>query len=217
MRFTMAFPTAMAAIALIGFSFTAGTTNAADKMAEKSKPTEKSTAKKTGEKSKMTTVVIETSEGNIELELNSEKAPISVANFLTYVDKKHYDGTIFHRVINGFMIQGGGFDEKMSQKPTGKGIENEAGNGLKNDRGTIAMARTNDPNSATAQFFINVADNTFLNFKNPSPSGIGYAVFGKVTAGMDVVDKIKETATGNYMGMDDVPKKTMMIKTIRRK
>lgn len=217
MRFTMAFPKAMAAIALIGLSFAAGPVDAAKdaagKMADKAKPT----AKKTGEKSKMTTVVIETSEGNIEIELNDEKAPVSVANFLTYVDKKHYDGTIFHRVINGFMIQGGGFDEKMSQKPTGKGIENEAGNGLKNDRGTIAMARTNDPNSATAQFFINVADNAFLNFKNPSPSGIGYAVFGKVTAGMDVVDKIKDTATGNYMGMDDVPKKTMMIKTIRRK
>lgn len=221
MRLTMAFPTAMAAIALLGFSITAGpvdaATGAAEKMTDKAKPAAKTTAKNTGEKSKMTTVVIETSEGNIEVELNGEKAPISVANFLTYVDKKHYDGTIFHRVINGFMIQGGGFDEKMSQKPTGKGIENEAGNGLKNDRGTLAMARTNDPNSATAQFFINVADNAFLNFKNPSPSGIGYAVFGKVTAGMDVVDKIKDTATGNYMGMDDVPKKTMMIKTIRRK
>ena len=217
MRLTMAFPTAIATIALLGFSFASQTANAAEKMADKTKPAEKTTAKKTGEKSKMTTVIIETSEGNIEVELNGEKAPISAANFLTYVDKKHYDGTIFHRVINGFMIQGGGFDEKMNQKPTGKGIENEAGNGLKNDRGTLAMARTSDPNSATAQFFINVADNAFLNFKNPSPSGIGYAVFGKVTAGMDVVDKIKDTATGNSMGMDDVPKKTMMIKTIRRK
>ncbi len=211
-RFSAALP-AMTVITLLGLSFASKTADAADKVT----PTAKKLAKQVGEKSKMTTVIIETSEGNIEVELNGEKAPISVANFLSYVDKKHYDGTIFHRVINGFMIQGGGFDEKMSQRPTGKGIENEAGNGLKNDRGTLAMARTSDPSSATAQFFINVADNAFLNFKNPSPSGIGYAVFAKVTAGMDVVDKIKDTATGNSMGMDDVPKKTMLIKAIRRK
>ena len=138
-----------------------------------------------------------TSKGDIVIELNSEKAPVTVANFLSYVKKKHYDGTAFHRVMNGFMIQGGGFeskDGKLLEKETGPGIKNEASNGLKNDRGTIAMARTNDPNSATAQFFINVVDNAGLNA--PNPDGHGYAVFGKVVEGMDVVDKIKAVATG---------------------
>ncbi|MCU0779863.1 MAG: peptidylprolyl isomerase [Akkermansiaceae bacterium] len=129
------------------------------------------------------------------IELNADKAPVTVANFLGYVEKKHYDGTVFHRVINNFMIQGGGFSPeggKLVEKPTGKGIVNEGKNGLKNDRGTIAMARTSDPNSATAQFFINVQDNPALNF----PSNGGYAVFGKVVEGMEVVDKIKAVATG---------------------
>lgn len=140
-------------------------------------------------------VRLKTSMGDIVIELNPEKAPITVENFLGYVKKKHYDNTVFHRVIDGFMIQGGGFavtDGKLVEKASGKGIENEGQNGLKNDRGTIAMARTNDPDSATAQFFINVVDNAMLNF----PSNGGYAVFGKVVEGMDVVDKIKAVKTG---------------------
>ena len=143
---------------------------------------------------KTTKVRLKTSEGDILLELNAEKAPVTVANFLGYVKKKHYDGTVFHRVINGFMIQGGGFavsDGKLVEKPSGKGITNEGQNGLKNERGTIAMARTNDPNSATAQFFINVKDNPGLDY----PSNGGYAVFGKVVDGMAVVDKIKAVPT----------------------
>ena len=143
---------------------------------------------------KATKVRLKTSKGDIVLELNAEKAPVSVENFLGYVKKKHYDGTVFHRVIEGFMIQGGGFkivDGSLVEQETGKGIVNEGKNGLKNDRGTIAMARTSDPNSATAQFFINVVDNGMLNF----PSNGGYAVFGKVVEGMDVVDKIKGVTT----------------------
>ena len=139
-------------------------------------------------------VRLKTSEGEIVIELNKEKAPVTVENFLSYVKKKHYDGTVFHRVIDGFMIQGGGFSldgGKLVEKPTGKGIKNEGQNGLKNDRGTIAMARTSDPDSATAQFFINVVDNAMLNY----PSNGGYAVFGKVVEGMDVVDKIKAAQT----------------------
>jgi len=142
-----------------------------------------------------TKVRFKTSQGEIVVELDAEKAPVTVANFLGYVKKKHYDGTVFHRVINGFMIQGGGFaveDGKLVEKVSGQGIANEGQNGLKNDRGTIAMARTSDPNSATAQFFINVADNAALNF----PSNGGYAVFGKVISGIEVVDKIKAVATG---------------------
>ena len=142
-------------------------------------------------------ISIKTNHGSIVVELNKEKAPATVANFLSYVEKKHFDNTVFHRVIGNFMIQGGGFTaEKGSlvEKATGKGIANEAKNGLKNDRGTIAMARTGDPNSATAQFFINTVDNAMLNA--PSPDGHGYAVFGKVVEGMDVVDKIKAVPTG---------------------
>lgn len=143
---------------------------------------------------KVSKVRLKTSKGDIVLELNAAKAPITVENFLGYVKKKHYDATVFHRVINGFMIQGGGFKlegKELVEKETGKGILNEGKNGLKNDRGTIAMARTNDPNSATAQFFINVADNAALDF----PNNGGYAVFGKVIEGMDVVDKIKVVQT----------------------
>lgn len=182
----------------------------------KDKSATKSDKSKAGAK-KMTTVVIETSLGNIEVELNSEKAPITVENFLKYVDKKHYDGTIFHRVINGFMIQGGGMDEKMSEKKTDAPIKNEATNGLLNQKGTIAMARTSVVDSATAQFFINVADNDFLNHKAPNAQQFGYAVFGKVTAGMDVVEKIKAVPTGNYQMYQDVPKTPVVIKSIRRK
>lgn len=140
-------------------------------------------------------VRLKTNKGDIVIELNAEKAPVTVANFLNYVEKKHYDGTVFHRVIGTFMIQGGGFSPegaKLVEKPTGKAIVNEGKNGLKNDRGTIAMARTNELDSATAQFFINVKDNPNLNF----PSNGGYAVFGKVVEGMEVVDKIKAVATG---------------------
>lgn len=142
-----------------------------------------------------TKVRLKTNHGDIVLELNKEKAPITVANFLDYVKKKHYDGTVFHRVINGFMIQGGGFELKdgtLVEKPAGKPIDNEGKNGLKNTRGTIAMARTNDPNSAKAQFFINVQDNAMLDYTNNG----GYAVFGSVVEGMEVVDKIKSTPTG---------------------
>ena len=150
-------------------------------------------------------VELHTNHGVIKLELNAEKAPKTVANFLNYVKNGHYDGTVFHRVIDGFMIQGGGFEAGMKQKPTEAPIENEANNGLKNERGSIAMARTNDPHSASAQFFINVADNDFLNHSSPTPQGWGYAVFGKVVEGQDVVDKIKSVKTGSKGFHQDVP------------
>lgn len=148
---------------------------------------------------------LHTNHGVIGIELDEARAPKSAANFVEYVNKGHYDGTIFHRVINGFMVQGGGFAPGMDQKPTGKPIENEAANGLKNDKYTVAMARTSDPHSATAQFFINVADNGFLNHTAPTGNGWGYAVFGKVTEGTDIVDKIKEVRTGRSAGHADVP------------
>ena len=143
--------------------------------------------------------------GVVTLELDEAKAPKTVANFLSYVKKGHYDGTIFHRVIKGFMVQGGGFAPGMAQKPTDAQIDNEANNGLKNDNYTVAMARTNQPHSASAQFFINVADNDFLNHTAPTPQGWGYAVFGKVVGGKEVVDKIKAVKTGNRGGHGDVP------------
>ncbi len=149
--------------------------------------------------------------GTITLELDADKAPKTVANFLSYVQKGHYDNTIFHRVIPGFMIQGGGFEPGMQQKGTDAPIDNEANNGLKNDAYTIAMARTSDPHSATAQFFINVADNGFLNFTAPTAQGWGYAVFGKVIDGTDVVDKIKAVPTGRKGFHDDVPKTDVVI------
>ena len=158
-----------------------------------------------------TRVNLHTSHGLIGLELNADKAPKTVENFVSYVKSGHYDNTIFHRVINGFMIQGGGFEPGMSQKPTQAPIENEAANGLKNARYTIAMARTNAPHSATAQFFINVADNDFLNFSSPTPQGWGYAVFGKVVEGEDVVDKIKGVKTGSRAGHQDVPVEDVVI------
>jgi cyclophilin family peptidyl-prolyl cis-trans isomerase len=161
-------------------------------------------------------VTMETSLGNITLELYPDKAPSTVANFLSYVDEGFYNGTIFHRVIRGFMIQGGGFTESMKEKPTRAPITNEADNGLKNERGTIAMARTPDPNSATAQFFINAKDNTFLNFKNKSPEGYGYCVFGKVTKGLDVVDAIEKTPTTTKGFYQDVPAKPVVIKKAYR-
>ena len=149
--------------------------------------------------------------GVITLELDEGKAPITVANFLEYVRKGHYNGTVFHRVIPGFMIQGGGFAPGMEQKPTDKEIQNEANNGLKNDQYTIAMARTSAPHSASAQFFINVADNGFLNHKSPTPQGWGYAVFGKVVQGQEVVDQIAGVATGRRGMHDDVPKEDVLI------
>jgi cyclophilin family peptidyl-prolyl cis-trans isomerase len=164
-----------------------------------------------------TTVIIETSLGNIEVELDAEKAPATVANFLSYVDESFYDGTIFHRVIPNFMVQGGGFTADMVQKKTKAPIKNEAANGLKNTRGTIAMARTMVVDSATAQFFINTVDNAFLDFRAPTPQGFGYAVFGRVTSGMEVVDAISAAKTGIRNGMRDVPLDTVAIKTIRRK
>ena len=150
-------------------------------------------------------VKLETSLGVIMLELDAQKAPKTVANFVQYVKDKHYDGTVFHRVIDGFMIQGGGFTADMQQKPTRASIPNEADNGLKNLPLTVAMARTNDPHSASAQFFINVADNRFLNHTQPTLNGWGYAVFGKVVAGADVVDKIRQVRTGNRGMFQDLP------------
>ena len=149
--------------------------------------------------------------GVITLELDQEKAPKSVENFLSYVKKGHYDNTIFHRVIPGFMVQGGGFAPGMAQKPTDAQIDNEANNGLKNNNYTVAMARTNAPHSATAQFFINIKDNDFLNFTAPTASGWGYAVFGKVVGGTDVVDKIKAVKTGRKGFHDDVPVEDVVI------
>ena len=143
--------------------------------------------------------------------LDAEKAPKSTANFLAYVKAGHYDNTVFHRVINGFMVQGGGFEPGMRQKPTQAPIENEAGNGLKNDRYTVAMARTSDPHSATAQFFINVADNAFLNHSAPTAQGWGYCVFGKVVEGRDVVDRIKSVATTRHGRHQDVPEQDVVI------
>lgn len=154
-------------------------------------------------------VKLSTNQGDIVLELDPGKAPKTVANFLGYVKDKHYDGTVFHRVIDGFMIQGGGFTPDLQQKPTKAPIELEARNGLKNDRGTIAMARTGNPNSATSQFFINVVNNDMLNA--PNPDGFGYAVFGKVVSGMDVVDKIRVAATGNKSMFQNVPLTSMTI------
>ena len=159
-----------------------------------------------------TVIKLETSMGDIVIELDDEKAPKSAANFREYVAAGHYDGTIFHRVIDGFMIQGGGMDEKMKEKATGAPIENEANNGLANLKYTVAMARTNDPHSATAQFFINVKDNHFLNHRAPSGQGWGYAVFGKVVQGMDIVDKIKAVPTGTYGFHENVPREAVVIR-----
>ena len=156
-------------------------------------------------------IKLQTTHGDITIELDAAKAPKTAANFEQYVKDGHYDGTIFHRVIDGFMIQGGGFEPGMKQKATGAPIKNEADNKLKNDRYTIAMARTGDPHSATAQFFINVSNNDFLNHTAPSGQGWGYCVFGKVTAGSEVVDKIKGVKTGNRGGHQDVPVEDVII------
>ena len=162
----------------------------------------------------MTRVLIETLLGDMTLELDADKAPATVANFVEYAQSGHYDGTIFHRVINNFMVQGGGFDTDMRQKGTNAPIQNEANNGLKNDRGTIAMARTMDPHSATAQFFINVSDNDFLNFSGENMQGWGYAVFGRVVEGEDVLDKIRVVPTGSQAGHQDVPTDPIVIESV---
>ena len=158
-----------------------------------------------------TSVKLTTNFGDITLELNAEKAPITVANFLQYVESGFYDGVIFHRVIDGFMVQGGGFDANMKQKSTKDEIKNEADNGLINDKYTVAMARTSVPDSASSQFFINVGDNTFLNHTAKNASGWGYCVFGKVIAGMDVVDKIRAVKTTSKAGHQDVPAEAVII------
>jgi peptidyl-prolyl cis-trans isomerase B (cyclophilin B) len=160
-------------------------------------------------------VVLDTSKGTIKIELFEDKAPITVKNFLSYVDDKHYDGTVFHRVIPNFMIQGGGMEPGMREKRTKDPIKNEAGNGVSNAKGTVAMARTSVPDSATAQFFINVNDNTFLD-RAQSRDGVGYAVFGKVIEGLDVVDKIKAVPTANRAGHEAVPVEDVVIKSVRR-
>ena len=156
-------------------------------------------------------IKLHTNFGEISIELDADKAPITVANFLQYVEDGFYENTIFHRVIDGFMIQGGGFDSDMKQKATKAPIKNEADNGLANKSYTIAMARTPNPDSASSQFFINVADNDFLNFSSPTAQGWGYCVFGKVTAGTDVIDKIKKVKTGNRNGHQDVPVEPVII------
>ncbi len=177
---------------------------------EKPKPTPKV------KKEKAVSVKIETSLGSIVVELDSEKAPITVKNFLNYVERKFYDDLVFHRVIKDFMIQGGGFDKDLKLRPTDAPIKNEASNGLKNMKGTIAMARTPDPNSASSQFFINLKDNDFLNYKGPLPADAGYAVFGKVSEGLDVVEKIGAVKTSASGQMRDVPAEPVIIKSIRK-
>ncbi len=167
------------------------------------------------EQAKNPIVTMATSMGSFRIELDAEKAPITTKNFLDYVSEGHFDGMIFHRVIPGFMIQGGGFDPKMSQKKTRAPIKNEAANGLKNIIGSIAMARTNVVDSASAQFFINVKDNDFLNHKSPSPDGFGYAVFGRVIEGMDVVHNIEKVRTGNRGMHQDVPVEAVVINSVK--
>lgn len=159
-------------------------------------------------------ITLETNHGKITLDLDFDNTPETSKNFVSYAKDGFYDGTIFHRIINNFMVQGGGFDKNMDQKPTNSPISNEAAKGQKNKRGTIAMARTSDPHSATAQFFINVADNDFLDFTSETPDGWGYCVFGKITDGMDVVDKIKAAETTNKAGYDDVPVEPVIIEKV---
>ncbi|MGB2824753.1 MAG: peptidylprolyl isomerase [Phycisphaerae bacterium] len=162
------------------------------------------------------TVIIKTSEGTITAELDADNAPVTVDNFLRYVDEGLFDGTVFHRVIPDFMIQGGGFTAEMKQKPAHEAISNEAGNGLKNDRGTLAMARTGEPDSATSQFFINTADNGFLNHRDETPEGFGYAVFGRVIEGMDVVEKIQAVATKTVGHHENVPVTPVIVESVTR-
>lgn len=178
---------------------------------------EAKTAKKAKDQNVNATIIIETSKGTIEAELWGDKAPATVANFLKYADEKFYDNTIFHRVISNFMIQGGGMTSDMKEKTTHAAIVNEASSELKNVKGTLAMARTMDVNSATSQFFINLVDNSFLDHKGKTPQNYGYAVFGKVTQGMDVVESIGKVATKNVGYHQDVPAEPVIIKSIRKK
>lgn len=182
----------------------------------KEKNSTKSWGKKETKMTKTVKVKMETTLGSIVIELYPDKAPISVDNFLKYVDEGFYNGTIFHRVVKDFVIQGGGFTQELVQKQTKPPIKNEAGNGLKNDRGTLAMARTMVIDSATSQFYINLKNNDFLNHRNESPQGFGYAVFGKVIEGMEVVDRIGDIKTGVVKGMPDVPLTPVIIKNIQR-
>ena len=177
------------------------------------KSDKQSTSKSTPVKAKEM-VTLKTNMGDIQLELDGKNAPHTVANFIQYAKEGHYDGVIFHRVIPNFMVQGGGFDADMQEKKTRGPVPNEANNGLKNDKYTLAMARTSDPHSASAQFFINTKDNDFLNFKSETPSGWGYAVFGKVTAGTDVVDAIEKVATGQKGPYGDVPSESVIIESV---
>lgn len=174
-------------------------------------PTPAPTPQPISPQGKFSMVKLHTNHGVITLQLDAEKAPVTVKNFLDYVNSGHFNNTIFHRVIDGFMIQGGGFEPGMKQKPVNAPIQNEAANGLSNDKYTIAMARTSDPQSATAQFFINTKNNGFLNFTAPNSQGYGYCVFGKVVEGMDVVDKIGKVQTGNSAGYADVPREDVII------
>lgn len=185
--------------------------------AQEKETTKKGTKMTSDESKSKEIVVLETSMGKIEVAMFRAEAPKTVENFLSYVRDKFYDSTIFHRVIKNFMIQGGGFTKDLKQKSTKPSIVNEADNGLKNEVGTIAMARTPDPNSATSQFFINVKDNSSLNFKNKTPQGWGYCVFGRVVKGMDVVNKIENVKTGSANGMQDVPVEPVVILTVRQK
>ena len=196
--------------------FSAQMVRAEDKPVEKPAQTTQPAAATADAKGANPVVTIKTSKGTIKVELYSEKAPATVKNFLSYVDDKFYDGTIFHRVIKDFMIQGGGFTADMAQKPTKAPVKNEAQNGLKNERGTLAMARTGVIDSATAQFFVNTVDNDFLNFRSPDMRGFGYCVFGKVTEGLDVVDAIRAVGTGEKNGMGDVPNEAVTILEVRR-
>ena len=175
---------------------------------------DRNTTNQTAKAASVVTATVETSLGTIELALDAEKAPLSVSNFVAYAKAGHYDGTVFHRVINGFMVQGGGFTPEMRQKPTLPPIRNEAANGLKNLRGTVAMARTMVVDSATSQFFINLVDYAFLDYRAPNPQGFGYAVFGHVTQGMDVVDQIARVKTGRRGPFSDVPVEPVLIKKV---
>jgi cyclophilin family peptidyl-prolyl cis-trans isomerase len=199
--FTIFFAMMLALTASVGF---AADENAAEKPADQATSGDK-----------MSTILIETTKGNIKIELDAKAAPKTVENILAYVNEGFYNGTIFHRVIPGFMVQGGGMNETMQEKADKRPpVKNEANNGLKNDRGTLAMARTNDPHSASSQFFINVSNNDFLNFRSETPQGWGYAVFGKVVEGMDVVDDIVKVKTGNVGPHGDVPVQPIMMNKV---
>ncbi len=199
----------LASVAFVGVAAAAPKTQAKTGKKEVATPTPTPAAQATG---KVVKVTMQTSMGVIKLELDPEKAPITVKNFVSYANANHYNKTIFHRVINGFMIQGGGFDEKMNEKSAKSPIKNEANNGLRNERGTIAMARTSDPDSATAQFFINHIDNRFLDYTTGNP---GYAVFGKVVSGMETVDAIATVKTGQFGMFSDVPMKAVVIESVK--